>query len=70
VGACEQTEEEESVLQLNSFFMNWLFGPLLILGIILWEQHEANWQRALENALSNCLVYDSNYHCASWIPQQ
>ncbi|MNT69599.1 hypothetical protein D3C72_2079270 [compost metagenome] len=57
-------------MQPNSFFMNWMFGPLLILGIILWEQHEANWQRALENALSNCLVYDANYHCASRMPQQ
>lgn len=57
-------------MQPRGFFMNWMFGPLLILGIIFWEQHEANWQRALENALSNCLVYDSNYHCASWMPRQ
>lgn len=54
----------------NNFSMNWLFGPLLILGIILWEQHEANWQRALENALSDCLVHDSDYYCASRMPQQ
>ncbi|WP_262518664.1 hypothetical protein [Agrobacterium fabrum] len=57
-------------MQPRDFFMNWLFGPLLILGIILWEQHEANWQRALENALSDCLVHDSNYYCATRMPGQ
>ncbi|MCZ7466412.1 hypothetical protein [Rhizobium rhizogenes] len=54
----------------NNFFMNWMFGPLIILSILLWEQHEANWQRALENALSDCLVHDSDYYCASRMPQQ
>ncbi|MCS4240909.1 putative membrane protein [Rhizobium sp. BIGb0125] len=54
----------------NSFFVNWMLGPLIILSIILIEQHEANWQRALENALSDCLVHDSNYRCASRMPQR
>jgi len=57
-------------MQPNSFFMNWMLGPLIIVGIILIEQHEANRQRALENALSDCLVHDSNYRCASRMPQQ
>ncbi|MDR6104026.1 hypothetical protein QE369_004223 [Agrobacterium larrymoorei] len=54
----------------DNFFMNWMFGPLLILAIILWEQHEASWQRALDSAMSDCLVADTDYHCASRMPQQ
>jgi len=50
----------------ESFFTNWVLGPLIILGIFLWAWHEDAWQAKLDRALANCSVPMTDGSCARW----